>query len=128
MRRVVSVLICVFVVVCYLGVPVSGKKGGGSGGNGGGKGGQQQARATGVDIAHRMGYTPAGVSKGSLASKGMGIEARANDGGVPKMGDGGITASMQSIGATCDIKPQAAASIQAGLARAGNELPSQIDN
>lgn len=75
--------------------------------------------ARGPEICNSMGYTTYGIQKSSLAADGMSIEARANGGGVPKMRNGGITASLQSIGAAGYIKPEAAASIHDGLVRGG---------
>ena len=79
----------------------------------------QELRANGPWFADKMGYTSEGISKYSLAAQGMSIEAIANGGGVPPMREGGITASLQSIGACGYIKPAAEAAIQDGLVRGG---------
>ena len=47
------------------------------------------------------------------------MEARASGGGVPSMLSGGVTASVQSIGATDAIKPQAKRAFAEALRRAG---------
>ena len=46
-------------------------------------------------------------------------EARANGGHVPKMVDGGISASMQSIGAMGYVKADASLALSAALQKAG---------
>ncbi len=72
-----------------------------------------------ADIAHNIGYESTGIQKGSFAAEGMSREARACGGGVPKMVDGGVSASLQSIGATGYIKPAAEQATSYALARAG---------
>ena len=51
-------------------------------------------------IVHNMGYQARGIVKGSMGAQGMSLEARASGGGVPKMTQGGISSSLQSIGAS----------------------------
>mmetsp|Transcript_36914 Transcript_36914/g.104168 ORF Transcript_36914/g.104168 Transcript_36914/m.104168 type:complete len:137 (+) Transcript_36914:825-1235(+) len=68
--------------------------------------------------AQALGWGPDGrITKGSVASKGMSMEARANGGGVPKMKDGGVSASFQSIAATGYVKPAAALAIGRAINR-----------
>ena len=76
-------------------------------------------RANAPKIAYQLGYTGGGITKGSFAAKGMSMEAKAHGGGVPSMTDGGISASLQSIGAVGYIKPEAEESISTALGRAG---------
>ena len=71
------------------------------------------------EIAHHLGYAPGGIQKGSRASMGMSREARAFGGGVPSMELGGVTASLQSIGASGTIKPEAKRAIAAALRKVG---------
>ena len=76
-------------------------------------------RANAPEIAHQLGYSAGGISKGSFAAQGMSMEAKAHGGGVPSMTNGGISASLQSVGAVGFIKPEAEESISAALGRAG---------
>jgi len=71
-----------------------------------------------VDLTRYLGYGVSGIKKGTVAAAGMKMEARANGGGVPGMAFGGATASLQSIGATGNIKPAAATSLTVALRRA----------
>ena len=56
-------------------------------------------RAQAPQIAHYMGYHTGGIVKGSMAAHGMSLEAHANGGKVPKMKHGGVSTSLQCIGA-----------------------------
>ena len=78
-----------------------------------------QLRERAPSICNELGYSSTGISKGSLASSAMSLEARANGGGVLPMKYGGITAALQSIGASGKIKNVAAVSIHDGLVRGG---------
>jgi hypothetical protein len=69
--------------------------------------------------AHNFGFSDIGIQKHTSAATAMSIEARANGGGVPKMRDGGITASLQSIGASGYLKDSAAQAIHDGMVRGG---------
>ena len=70
-------------------------------------------------LAQGMGYTSSGIQKGWYAARGMSLEAKFYGGGVPKMAHGGITASLQSIGATGHIKPAAYNSLSHALEASG---------
>ena len=70
-------------------------------------------------IASSMGYTSEGISKHSPAAKCQSLEARLYDGGVPKKWNGGVTASMQSIGTTGRTKTVIGAELLERLALAG---------
>lgn len=76
-------------------------------------------RANAPEIADQLGYTGGGIQKGSFAAMGMSREAKAHGGGVSSMVNGGISASLQSIGAVGFIKPEAEESLSAALSRAG---------
>jgi hypothetical protein len=78
-----------------------------------------QLRERAPTICNELGYGSTGISKGTLASYAMSLEAKANGGGVLPMKYGGITAALQSIGATGRIKDAAAASIHDALVRGG---------
>ena len=71
------------------------------------------------NIASSMGYTSEGISKHSAAAKCQSLEARLYDGGVPKMRNGGVTARMQSVGATGKKKTVCGAELLERLALAG---------
>ena len=73
----------------------------------------------GVELAQHLGYNSGGILKGSYAAQGMSIEARACGGGVYGLKDGGVTASLQSIGANGFIKPEARDNIAAHMRRCG---------
>ena len=45
-----------------------------------------------------MGYQAGGIKKGSMGAQGMSLEARVYGGGVPKMTEGGVSASLQASG------------------------------
>lgn len=67
-------------------------------------------------ITRSSGFKPEGILKGSIAAWAMSMEARLhNERGVPKMIDGGLTASLQSIGALGHIKPEAFISLKTAL-------------
>ncbi|CAE7947248.1 ESS2, partial [Symbiodinium sp. KB8] len=72
----------------------------------------------GPELAEHLGYQFVGIKKGSHAALGQSLEARAHGGGVPSMMRGGVTASLQSIGASGIIKPEAKHAIAAALQRA----------
>ena len=73
----------------------------------------------GVEIARHLGYSTAGIEKGSCAAQGMSIEARAFGGQIYGLTAGGVTASLQSIGAAGYIKPQAKENIAEHMRRLG---------
>ena len=73
----------------------------------------------GVEIVRHLGYSAAGIEKGSLAAEGMSIEARAYGGQIHGLAAGGVTASLQSIGANGYIKPQAKENLAEHLRRLG---------
>ena len=73
----------------------------------------------GVELAQHLGYRTGGIHKGSLAAQGMSIEARDHGGGVPGLKDGGVTASLQSIGASGYVKPEAKANLAAHMRHCG---------
>jgi len=73
----------------------------------------------GVEIARHLGYSTAGIEKGSFAAQGMSIEARAYGGQIYGLTAGGVTASLQSIGAAGYIKPQAKENIAEHMRRLG---------
>lgn len=73
----------------------------------------------GVEIARHLGYSTAGIEKGSCAAQGMSIEARAYGGQIHGLAAGGVTASLQSIGAAGNIKPQAKENLAAHMRRLG---------
>ena len=68
--------------------------------------------------ANNLGYSTSGIGKGSFAAQAMSYEARASGGGVRSMREGGISASLQSIGATGRIKSEA----ESALCQAFNTL------
>ena len=73
----------------------------------------------GPEIAQHLGYDSGGIRKGSTAASGHSMEACACGGGVAPMRRGGVTASLQSIGATGQIKPEAKLALTEALRRAG---------
>jgi len=79
----------------------------------------QQLLSRGPELARHLGYSSEGIEKDSWAARGMSVEARSHGGGVPSMQYGGVTASLQSIGATGMIKPEAKRAIAAVLRQAG---------
>jgi len=87
---------------------------------------QDDLRARAPAIVNSLGYYCNGISKGSRAAKGHSMEARANGGGVPSMLEGGITASLQSIGATGRIKPSAAQTLHDGMVRGGIKSQKRV--
>lgn len=71
--------------------------------------------ARGPELAEYLGYEAGGIRKGSRAALGQSMESCAYGGGVPSMRRGGVTASLQSIGSTGMIKPEAKDAIAAAL-------------
>ncbi|GAX81436.1 hypothetical protein CEUSTIGMA_g8866.t1 [Chlamydomonas eustigma] len=67
-------------------------------------------------MAQSLGYGPSGIVKRSLGAQGMQKE-RQELGYVPSMKEGGVSASLQSIGATGRVKPAAARALAAALYR-----------
>ena len=59
-----------------------------------------QLMSRGVDLVCYLGYEETGIKLGSSVARGMSIEARARGGGVLSMREGGLTAALQSVGAT----------------------------
>ncbi|CAK9053267.1 unnamed protein product [Durusdinium trenchii] len=78
-----------------------------------------QLMSRGVELAQHLGYKTGGIDKGSPAAQGMSIEAQASGGGVFGLKDGGVTASLQSIGASGYVKPEAKANLAAHMRRCG---------
>jgi hypothetical protein len=70
-------------------------------------------------VALAMGYTFEGIRKHTLAAKCHSIEARLHGGRVPNLRSGGVTASMQSTGATGRSKGHIGTLLLEGLAKAG---------
>lgn len=71
------------------------------------------------ELVNYAGYERVGISKYSWAAEGMCREARARGGGVAKLRDGGITAALQSIGASGVVKKKAHETIAWTLQRTG---------
>ncbi len=80
----------------------------------------RELQAAAPYLANQIGWEKGGILKYSIAAKAMSTEARAYGGGVPKMSDGGVSASLQSIGATGYVKPMAATSLRTALGRYGS--------
>ncbi|KAK3278915.1 hypothetical protein CYMTET_13179 [Cymbomonas tetramitiformis] len=70
-----------------------------------------------AQIAATNGWEPGGIQKGSNAAKFAKAERAYNGGSLPKMTEGGVSASFQSIGATGRIKPAAEASLMSAMIR-----------
>jgi len=79
----------------------------------------RQLLSRGPELADHLGYSREGIRRGTHAACGMSVEAKAHGGGVPSMCSGGVTASLQSIGATGQIKPEAKRAIAGALRRTG---------
>ncbi len=79
----------------------------------------RELQAAAPRLAHQAGWESGGILKSSIAAQAMSMEARAHGGGVPKMCNGGVSASLQSIGATGYVKPTAAKSLGIALGRYG---------
>jgi hypothetical protein len=79
----------------------------------------RQLLQRGVELAQHLGYKTEGIKKGSYAARGMSLEARACGGGVYGLQQGGVTASLQSIGANGYIKPQARDNLAAHMRSRG---------
>lgn len=73
----------------------------------------------GPELAEHLGYLPHGIQRDSIAARGMSHEARASGGGVPSVEEGGVSASLQSIGARGSITPKAQRAIYLALKRMG---------
>lgn len=72
-----------------------------------------------VELVRHFGYEEVGIKRDSDAARGMSIEAKASGGGVKRMRLGGVTASLQSIGATGMVKPEARDAIACAMLRLG---------
>ena len=75
-------------------------------------------------LASNLGWKVEGIVKGSFAAKIMSKETRScgEQGGLRKMKNGGICASLQSIGSTGEIKAQANQNLTTFQERAGDLL------
>jgi len=82
----------------------------------------QQLLADGPNIARQLGYTRGGIQRGSYAALGMSLEAKRHWGKPTKMSRGGVSASLQSIGAKGVIKPEAYKSISYALGQESLKL------
>ena len=78
-----------------------------------------ELRSRGAEFSNYLGFGSGGVTKHSIAAQAMSREAKMHGGGVPKMRDGGVTASLQRIGATGYIKQEAAATISNAMRSVG---------
>ena len=79
----------------------------------------EQLRSRGVDLANFLGYRASGIVKGSQAARLMSQEAKCSGGRVRSIRQGGISASLQSIGATEVIKPEVSRIIAHELRQGG---------
>ena len=82
-----------------------------------------QLCSRGVELCRHMGYDSRGITKGTVAARSMSKEARCRKRrgykGCKPLKFGGITASLQQIGALGRIKPRARRSLRRGLLRTG---------
>lgn len=76
-----------------------------------------QLKSRGADLAHHLGYAPTGIQKGSPAARVMSNEAKRYGGTIPSVKDGGITASLQSVGASGSFKQHPTENIRRALRR-----------
>ncbi|CAB9520069.1 Ankyrin Repeat Protein [Seminavis robusta] len=79
----------------------------------------ERLQSRGVDLAQHLGYRPNGIVKGSEAARAMSAEAKRSDGRIRSVEDGGVVASLQSIGAFEDIKPLANKNVAKALRKLG---------
>ncbi|KAL7549807.1 hypothetical protein ACHAWF_013081 [Thalassiosira exigua] len=78
----------------------------------------EQLLSRGPDLSNFLGYRAGGVVKGSQAARLMSGEAK-ECGKLWKMEDGGLCASMQSVGALGFVKPEARENVRRVLQRLG---------
>lgn len=78
-----------------------------------------QLKSRGIDLAHHLGYLPDGIKKGSQAALAMSIETKQNGGTIPSVNEGGLIASLQSVGALGLIKAKAVENIRRALRKKG---------
>lgn len=78
-----------------------------------------QLQSRGVDLARHLGYSAGGIQKGSQAARAMSREAKQNGGTIPSVKEGGVSASLQSVGALGSVIPKPMENIRRTMQRNG---------
>lgn len=88
----------------------------------------EQFASRGVDLVRYLGYSHGGIIKGKQAARGMSVEAKACGGRVLSVQEGGICASLQSIGARGSFTPKARKNVCRELRKMGLLLNTEADH